>query len=46
MAEDFLEAGQEIEIDPADHYIVNPRSTVVLFAQPLRTVSIRPDAKF
>ncbi len=31
--EDFLEAGQEVEIDPAGHYIVNPRSTVVLFAQ-------------
>ena len=31
--EDFLEAGQEVEIDPADHYIVNPRSTVVLLAQ-------------
>jgi len=31
--EDFLEAGQEVELDPADHYIVNPRSTVVLFAQ-------------
>src|SRR5262249_52380471 len=22
--EDFLETGQEIEIDPADHYLVNP----------------------
>src|SRR5262249_8752423 len=31
--EDFLDAGEEIEIDPADYYIVNPRSTVVLFAQ-------------
>jgi len=31
--DDFLEAGQEVELDPADHYIVNPRSTVVLFAQ-------------
>jgi hypothetical protein len=30
---DLLEAGQEVEIDPADHYIVNARSTVVLFAQ-------------
>ena len=36
--EDFLEAGQEIEIDPADHYIVNPRSTVVLFAQQPKAV--------
>ena len=33
MGEDFLEAGEEIEIDPADHYIVNPRSTVVLVAR-------------
>jgi glycogen operon protein len=31
--EDFLETGQEIEIEPADHYLVNPRSTVVLLAQ-------------
>jgi len=31
--EDILEAGEELQIDPADHYIVNPRSTVVLFAQ-------------
>ena len=31
--EDSLEVGQEVVIDPADHYIVNPRSTVVLFAQ-------------
>jgi glycogen operon protein len=31
--EDFLDAGKEVELDPADHYIVNPRSTVVLFAQ-------------
>ena len=36
--EDFLEAGQEIEIDPADHYMVNPRSTVVLFAQQPKAV--------
>jgi glycogen operon protein len=32
-AEDFVEPGQEVEIDPADHYLANPRSTVVLFAQ-------------
>ena len=31
--EDFAEAGREILIDPADHYIANPRSTVVLLAQ-------------
>ena len=30
---DFTEPGHEIKIDPADHYIANPRSTVVLFAQ-------------
>ena len=28
--------GQEVEIDPPDHYLVNPRSTVVLFAQELK----------
>ena len=38
MGEDFLEAGQEIELDPADHYIVNARSTVVLFAQQPKAV--------
>ena len=31
--QDFAEAGEEIEIDPPDHYIVNPRSTVVLIAR-------------
>jgi isoamylase len=31
--EDFLEAGQEIPIDPPDHYIANPRSTVVLLGR-------------
>jgi isoamylase len=31
--DDFLDAGKEIAIDPADHYLVNPRSTVVLLAQ-------------
>ncbi len=30
--EDFAEPGQEVVIDPADHYIANPRSTVVLVA--------------
>ena len=30
---DFAEAGAEIRLDPADHYIANPRSTVVLLAQ-------------
>jgi hypothetical protein len=25
--------GQEIRIDPPDHYIANPRSTVVLLAR-------------
>jgi isoamylase len=28
--EDFREAGREVPIDPPDHYIANPRSTVVL----------------
>ena len=41
--EDFLETGQEIAIDPADHYLVNPRSTVVLFAQkPMAVKAARP----
>jgi isoamylase len=31
--EDFAEPGQEIEIDPSDHYLVNPRSTVLLLCQ-------------
>jgi len=30
--EDFAEAGKEVVIDPPDHYIANPRSTVVLVA--------------
>ncbi len=30
---DFMEAGQEIRLDPPDHYIANPRSTVVLLAR-------------
>ena len=30
--EDFAEPGKEIRIDPSDHYIANPRSTVVLLA--------------
>ena len=29
---DFAEPGAEIRIDPADHYIANPRSAVVLLA--------------
>jgi glycogen operon protein len=31
--QDFSEAGSEILLDPADHYIASPRSTVVLLAQ-------------
>jgi isoamylase len=30
---DFTEPGEEVVIDPPGHYIANPRSTVVLFAQ-------------
>ena len=30
---DFAEAGAEVRLDPADHYLVNPRSTVVLLAR-------------
>ena len=33
--ESFADAGKEIRIDPADHYIANPRSTVVLLARSL-----------
>ncbi len=29
---DFAEAGREVSLDPGDHYIANPRSTVVLLA--------------
>ena len=32
-AEDFTDAGQEVRLDPADHYIANARSTVVLLAR-------------
>jgi len=28
--EDFCEAGREVPLDPADYYLANPRSTVVL----------------
>ena len=31
--ESFVDAGREILLDPADHYISNPRSTVVLLAR-------------
>ena len=27
---DFLDAGQEVRLEPADVYLANPRSTVVL----------------
>ena len=36
--EDFAAPGGEVRIDPGDHYIVNPRSTVVLFAQQPKAV--------
>ena len=32
--DDFAEPGHEIEIDPSGHYLVNPRSTVLLLSQP------------
>ena len=35
---DFAEPGQETLIDPPDHYIANPRSTVVLLGQKPRLV--------
>ncbi|MBI2895467.1 MAG: glycogen debranching protein GlgX [Deltaproteobacteria bacterium] len=31
--EDFLDPGDEILLDPAEHYLANPRSTVVLLAR-------------
>ncbi|HSB80549.1 MAG TPA: glycogen debranching enzyme GlgX, partial [Candidatus Methylomirabilis sp.] len=31
--EDFLDAGQEVRIDPAGQYIANPRSTVLLLGK-------------
>jgi hypothetical protein len=31
--EDFMELGQEVRLDPQDHYLANPRSTVVLLGQ-------------
>lgn len=31
--QDFAEAGREVRIDPLDHYIANPRSTVVLIGR-------------
>ena len=31
--DDFTDAGKEVPLDPADHYIVNPRSTVLLLCQ-------------
>ena len=31
--EDFAEPGAEVRLDPADHYLANPRSTVVLLAR-------------
>jgi len=30
---DFLDAGHEIELDPSDSYLVNPRSTVLLLGR-------------
>jgi hypothetical protein len=50
--EDFAESGNEILINPSDHYIANARSVVVLLAQKAkpgvthrevdRSVSTRP----
>jgi glycogen operon protein len=43
--DDFRDAGQEVEIDPSDHYLVNPRTTVVLLAQVRTTVKPAPTVK-
>jgi isoamylase len=31
--EDFAQPGQEVEIDPSDHYIADPRNTILLLCQ-------------
>jgi hypothetical protein len=31
--EDLMDPGRELTIDPADHYIANPRTVVVLVAR-------------
>ena len=31
--QDFADAGSEVRLDPGDHYIANPRTTVVLLAR-------------
>jgi glycogen operon protein len=31
--EDFADSGKEVRIDPADHYLANPRTTVVLIGR-------------
>jgi glycogen operon protein len=31
--DDFVDSGQEVRIDPTDHYLINARSTVVLLGQ-------------
>jgi isoamylase len=33
MGADFMKAGEEVRLDPSDHYIANARSTVVLIAR-------------
>ena len=41
--EDFAEPDQEIAINPSGHYVVNPRSTVLLLCRPPRTAHGRSD---
>jgi glycogen operon protein len=43
--DDFLDPGKEIAIDPPDHYLANPRSTVVLLAQVTKAVQPARPAK-
>jgi glycogen operon protein len=31
--EDFMEPGQEVRLDPQDHYLASPRSTVILLGR-------------
>jgi hypothetical protein len=33
--DDFRDPGTEPVLDPGDHYLVNPRSTLVLIAAPI-----------
>jgi glycogen operon protein len=40
--EDFCDPGREVMLDPADRYLVNPRSAVLLLAREARTTGTAP----